>query len=197
MNTVALRELESNAGSKNEQILGIKNHESDFQEMLLRNRAVLNIDDPKSKVGLVGMGLNGSALNSFGVDLNGEEKKEFLLKVPKQNKPKENFVVLQRWEGSVVKVGRSHRVFSAALKDLAGGVSEEEVVLNISEISEADFDLLAPGAIFYWHIGYIEKAGGQRNRTSSIRFRRFPSTTPGEVELAKKKANELHKLFNG
>ena len=50
-----------------------------------------------------------------------------------------------------------------------------------------DLDLLEPGAVFYWNIGYRDRPSG-RERISTIRFRRLPVWTADELKVADQEA---------
>jgi hypothetical protein len=61
--------------------------------------------------------------------------------------------------------------FVAEVIDLA---SEERSTVEFEkvEVAPQDLPLLAPGALFYWTIGYETKESGQRVRGSTLMFRR-------------------------
>lgn len=81
--------------------------------------------------------------------------------------------VLQRWIGRVESV-RSDR-FVAITNDATNPRNPaEEVEFDLAEVSEGDRSLVAEGAVFYWAIYYHDSPGGQRGRTSSLRFVRSP-----------------------
>jgi hypothetical protein len=102
------------------------------------------------------------------------------LSVPPLEWPASRRTILQRWEGVVSEVREDE--FDARLTDLTSPrAPEEQATFPMSEISASDEPLVEPGAVFYWYIGYEDKVGGQRERTSGIRFRRLPavrSATP-------------------
>jgi hypothetical protein len=64
---------------------------------------------------------------------------------------------------------------------------EEEAEIPMDEVSAMDLDLVRPGALFYWSIGYRGHASGQRSRESLIRFRRLPRWSMEEVEHAQRR----------
>jgi hypothetical protein len=106
----------------------------------------------------------------------------------------DKFNSLQKWEGCVTKVTKDS--FFANLVDLTNSdIPEEEVEIPIKEIVQEDIELIRPGAVFYWNIGYYDKTSG-RLRSSLIRFRRLPLWTKNEINLAKSKAEELSKSIN-
>lgn len=79
------------------------------------------------------------------------------------------FAPWQQWEGTVVGVGPDS--FTAILKDrLNLEAPEESVDIFLEDVSEADLKLVAPGALFYWSIGYEDTDRGRENK-SIIKFR--------------------------
>ncbi len=104
-------------------------------------------------------------------------------------KPSDRFIPLQKWEGVVLEVEPD--IFRARLVDLTCPNPPEEVELPRGEVSDSDVDLLRPGGLFYWTIGYLDDRFGQRQRTSRIRFRRLPPWTADELESARREAELL------
>jgi hypothetical protein len=104
--------------------------------------------------------------------------------------PTSHLLVLQKWEGTVTAVERGE--FSALLRDLTDpSRADERIDLPFEEVPEEDRDLIAPGAIFYWCIGYRDHADGQRERVSLIRFQRLPAWTERELAEARSAARAL------
>jgi hypothetical protein len=101
----------------------------------------------------------------------------------------DSFIALQTWEGHVLDV--SGDSFVARLSDSTGDDPEEEAEFPLDEISPIDRDLIAPGAVFYWSVGYRDRSNGQRSRESVIRFRRLPAWSERELADARERANEL------
>lgn len=99
------------------------------------------------------------------------------------------FIPLQKWEGTVVEV--LDEGFFARLVDLTSAGVDEEAEFPLEEISTADRSLIAPGAVFYWNIGYFDSLSGQRTRASVIRFRRLPVWRAEELERAKQKTQSI------
>jgi len=138
------------------------------------------------------LGLNATALQGNCL-MNGEfvAPVVFLRREPiVQNR----FVPLQKWEGTVFQVLEDS--FFARLVDLTSGGVDEEAEFPVEEVSDADRSLIAPGAVFYWNIGYIDNISGQRTRASVIRFRRLPVWRSEELERAKRKAQHLSDLLD-
>lgn len=109
--------------------------------------------------------------------------------LPKQDA----YVLLQKWEGVVKKI--ENESFLAELKDLTDEGPEEEAEFPIDDIPNSDKELVAPGAVFYWCIGYLDTLNGQRVRASEIRFRRLPTWTDREVERAKSEAEQIRDVI--
>lgn len=105
-----------------------------------------------------------------------------------------HFVPLQKWEGTVLQVLEDS--FFARLVDLTNDDVDEEAEFPMEEVSDADRSLIAPGAVFYWNIGYIDNISGQRTRASVIRFRRLPVWRSEELERAKREAQHLGDLLD-
>ncbi len=106
--------------------------------------------------------------------------------VPVISPSREGFDVLQRFEGTVQSVQGDS--FVVRLVDKTNGSPEEEAEIPLAEIMPGDRELVKPGAVFYWVIGYRREDYGQVSRSSMIRFQRLPSWSPAEVERAKKAA---------
>lgn len=111
------------------------------------------------------------------------------------SKPQQSvFSSLQKWEGVVLQV--TLECIIARLVDLTQpGASEEEAEIPLNELSEEDRDLIQPGAVFYWNIGYLDSQSGQRTRVSIIRFRRLPAWTRKEIESAGREAARIRAAF--
>lgn len=88
---------------------------------------------------------------------------------------------LQRWTGRVERVLQDR--FVAIIRDITSPENpEEEVELDIQEVSGPDRSMVAPGAIFYWSIVYRDTRGGQRERLAILRFARQPKLSQTDVE---------------
>lgn len=98
------------------------------------------------------------------------------------------FDSLQRWEGRVAEVTKSS--FTAITVDLAAAI-EEEVEFGLDEVSRDDLDLVEPGAVFYWSIGYRTEPSGERSRCSVLVFRRLPAWSSRDITLAVQRAKSL------
>ena len=94
----------------------------------------------------------------------------------------------ERWEGIVLEV--EDGTFRARLVDLDRHAPDEDAEIYWSEVSDEDRDLVEPGAVFYWSIGYYTDRMGQRMRRSLVRFRRLPTWTKRELEDARHEAEK-------
>jgi len=112
---------------------------------------------------------------------------------PRLSTPKKKFRVLQKWEGYVIEVEQD--TFFARLVPIVGEGPDQEAEIYLEEIEPDDRILIEPGAVFYWSIGYSDKPAG-RERVSLIRFRRLPTWTRRELEIARTKAAKLRDLFD-
>ncbi|HAB15370.1 MAG TPA: hypothetical protein PLX89_08240 [Verrucomicrobiota bacterium] len=110
-----------------------------------------------------------------------------MVRLPEAPLNGESFEVLQKFEGVVSSV--SSDSFVAQLFDRSGSGPEEEAEILLAEVMPGDRELVHPGAMFYWVIGYERKVHGQISRSSVIRFKRLPSWSPAAVEQAKKAAD--------
>jgi hypothetical protein len=144
-------------------------------------------------------------LDRLKVDSNNETEGELLERLGRKALPsitristkspaQDSFVLMQKWEGVVTKI--IDEFFTATLKDLSAEGEDEEAEIPIEEISPADIKLLAPGAVFYWCIGYRDTLIGQRIRASEIRFRRLPTWSVRELQNARKEAEEISELLD-
>ncbi|MBN1875906.1 MAG: hypothetical protein JXA33_16910 [Anaerolineae bacterium] len=118
---------------------------------------------------------------------------QMLLVPPLLAPARESFDVKQKWEGYVLEVGKE--TFLARLVPLIGEDADLEAEIYLEEIDREDRELVTPGAVFYWSIGYLKKPSGTY-RTSLIRFRRLPSLSAKELKAARIQAQQFINLFN-
>lgn len=109
---------------------------------------------------------------------------------PPRHMPSATFHALQEWEGYVVDVGAAD--FVARLVDLTAGSSheEEEAVIPLTEISDADAERMRTGSIFRWVIGYERSASETKKRVSQIVFRDLPRVTRADLREGREWARE-------
>lgn len=106
-------------------------------------------------------------------------------------RPREKLVPLQSWEGTVLEVDGDS--FVARLVDVADEHPDEEASISTEELCDFDLELLEPGAILYWTIGYRYQVGGARERVSRIRLRRLPAWTKRQLDEARERAAALER----
>ncbi len=109
--------------------------------------------------------------------------------VPRElSSPKISFRELESWEGTVTSVLDDG--FVATITSSINGMPEE-AEFDLDEITEFDRDLLAPGAVFYWTIGYRRTFGEPLRRTSTLMFRRLPAYSRRSLTEAREAARQL------
>lgn len=119
-----------------------------------------------------------------------------LVRMHHMNTPRRRFRLLQQWECVVNEVAVDS--VWAEITDLTDRSRADEVVeLPLDEFPQADRELLVPGGVFYWAIGYEHTKGGQVRRVSEIRFRRTPKWSKQTVEGLKTKARTMLEQFGG
>jgi len=110
--------------------------------------------------------------------------------------PERQFKLLQHWEGVADEIGENS--FWATLSDLTNPDSPEEYAeLPLAEVAPADLEILKPGAVFYWSIGYETTPAGTRRRVSEVRLRRNPTWTRRAIENLGSEAERLATLLRG
>jgi len=85
-------------------------------------------------------------------------------------KTTEQFEARQQWEGSVEEV-RSNEIVVTLIDLTNPNNANERAVISMDKVPKTDRNLVVPGAVFYWNIGYQRTASGQRIPKSSISFR--------------------------
>ncbi|MDP2815251.1 MAG: methyl-accepting chemotaxis protein, partial [Rectinemataceae bacterium] len=130
------------------------------------------------------------------------ERDSSIIQKPKVNRPylrsvashkRISFILLQQWEGRVIQVSAND--FTAIVADKTNTSNDdEEIVFDIEDVLDEDRELITPGAVFYWSIGYDDSSGSRR-RVSQILFRRLPGLSNREIKEAEKKALEFANVF--
>jgi len=124
----------------------------------------------------------------------GDTREDILVRLPSLRESKWKVRVLQRWVGRVESVTADK--FVAVLDDsTSSGSPQEQVELELSEVSDSDLPLLARGAAFYWSIGYRDTPEGQRERISTLRFARQPRLSRTELNRIFEHADQLAALL--
>lgn len=104
------------------------------------------------------------------------------------------FRTLNQWQGYVLE--KNDDTFRARIRDLTDPQRpEEEIVLDMDEVSEAEWELVAPGAIFYFYIGYKVDESGQRFRAAVIKFRCAVPRTKSEIEKIERSAARIARIL--
>jgi hypothetical protein len=99
----------------------------------------------------------------------------------------------QYWECVVEEIGPTK--FLAVLRSLKNpNDSEKEAEIPIALVEEDDRELLLPGAVFYWSLGY-QTVSGTSKRFSAIKFRRLPAWTKRDLARIESGAAKLKALF--
>ena len=99
-----------------------------------------------------------------------------------------SFQRLEQRDGVVLDVDRATGVFRARLVDPRGHELDQEVDIELEQVSPAETHLVAPGALFYWAIGYVTKSTGRRNLVLTIEFRRLAPASARAREEATRDA---------
>jgi hypothetical protein len=137
--------------------------------------------------------------NSLSTATEHEDKEipSLFPNIPKIRPRITTFTPLQEWEGYVLEIGKDS--FTARLIDITTNskLEEEEADFNILDLSDTDKQLLHPGAIFRWAIGYRRTTSGSKERVSSIIFRRLPAWTDREIKENRKKAKKISAILKG
>jgi hypothetical protein len=109
--------------------------------------------------------------------------------------PRSVFSPIEEWEGTVLGVGNDS--FTARLVNKSDSrVPEEEGQFTMAQLSSIeDRDLVSPGSIFYFSVGYEESPSRQRRTTAFLRFRRLPAWTSTELKEIEAEADRLAEVF--
>ena len=94
-----------------------------------------------------------------------EQGKEPVPAVKQATIQQNQFVSLQKWQGVVIELKKD--TFLAKLNDLTEKGLEEEAEFPLEEISDDDKELIVPGGVFYWNIGYQISYQGQQTSVVS------------------------------
>jgi hypothetical protein len=109
----------------------------------------------------------------------------------------EYFKPLRNWEGVVETL--SEKTFTATMRDTENkdDRGEEQFEIDIEDVDEGDRDLVVPGGIFYFTVGYRIRRGGTRIKGTEIVFRRMPRWSKKDIQRAKERADKLLELMTG
>jgi hypothetical protein len=103
------------------------------------------------------------------------------------------FVTEQRWQGQIRTVD-ANGSFWARVYDMSQDNSNdiEEAQFDAEDVPDLMKDLVKPGCIFFWDIGFQVEPSGQRVRQSVLSFPMIPRVTAKEQEAARQRA--LHRF---
>ncbi len=116
---------------------------------------------------------------------------ELALSAPKMPPFREYFRAIQKWEGKVISL--SGDTFRASLSAIIGDKVDQEAEIYVQDVTPDERELIEPGAVFYWSIGYLERPSG-RVRESVLRFRRLPMWSRNELKRAE--TRDIEDYFN-
>ena len=107
-----------------------------------------------------------------------------------------NEEITQYWSGVVESIDGSDVLVT--LKDKTDPEQpDEQVKLDIKEFDKRDLDVLQPGAMFLWYMGYRQTRKTTKYRISVIRLRRLPKWSQREISRAQDKSTEIFDFFHG
>jgi hypothetical protein len=99
------------------------------------------------------------------------------------------FVTERRWQGQILTVDADGK-FWARVYDMSEENSDdvEEAQFDAEDVPDLMKDLVKPGGIFFWDIGYQVEPSGQRVRQSVLSFPMMPRVTAKEQQAARERA---------
>lgn len=103
--------------------------------------------------------------------------------------------VIQIWEGVVTDVDKKNNIMAVKLKDRGGLIEDHNADISLQWVVDQDYDLVSPGAVFYWTI-YKETKRGSISNAQEIRFRRLPSWTKSQMNHLKSDAEYIASKFS-
>jgi hypothetical protein len=104
------------------------------------------------------------------------------------------FKSTKKWEGMIIDI--TDDSFSARLVSDDLSTEDEYTTFNFEEIDPADHDLIVPGAIFYWNVGYTVNSVGTKTRDSIIIFRRSPRWSPIDRQRIEEESQNILRCFD-
>lgn len=91
---------------------------------------------------------------------------------------------IQKWQGLVESISTQDNTFTARLKDLTAGGTDERAEFEMDDISPEDLELLTEGSLFYWSVGHFME-NGQSVKRSDIRFQRLIMLDSDDIDNIK------------
>jgi hypothetical protein len=135
----------------------------------------------------------GDAFQTEGItDLPLEERLRRPI-TPKPLSRRDHVIINQEWEGYVEEVHGAS--FTAFLVNKTLHI-RERTTFEFEEINDFDKDLVQPGNVFYWTLGYRVRPSGQRESASAVIFRRLPAWTKRDIERGLASAEETFEVFD-
>jgi len=113
-----------------------------------------------------------------------------------QFRPGMSMVTVSKWECVITQVDKDcftavvNQVLPIAQKDYSA-TRQDISEFYLEDVDSRDIPLIKEGAVFYWNIGYMTNASGQRINQSVVVFPRLPAWSQYVKERADKKADEL------
>lgn len=98
------------------------------------------------------------------------------------------FQRLEQRDGVIVGVDSDAGTFTARLVDPRAVEPDQEVEVDLEQVSPGDLELVEPGALFFWAIGYVTRPTGRRSLLLTIDFRRLPNAREATINRAKDEA---------
>jgi hypothetical protein len=99
------------------------------------------------------------------------------------------FVTEHRWQGHILSVDTNGK-FWARVYDMSQENSNEveEAQFDLEDVPDLMKDLVRPGGIFFWDIGFQVEPSGRRVRQSLLSFPMIPRVTAKEQQAARERA---------
>jgi hypothetical protein len=94
------------------------------------------------------------------------------------------FTTVEEWIGRVDSVDDDG--FDATLWNAAEPDDEQLARFGLRQVSNQDLELVTPGAVFYWTLGYRDEPDGDRLAASIVRLRRGRAASEAEVAAAER-----------
>ena len=86
--------------------------------------------------------------------------------------------------------------FRARLVDPDAREPDQEVEVDLEQVSPVDFQLVEPGALFFWAVGYVTRPTRRRNLVLVLDFRRLPGPRRDVVARAEVAAEQYLEDMN-
>ena len=107
----------------------------------------------------------------------------------------EYFRPIKNWEGVVESVAENTFVASMREVDNADDRGDEQFEIDHDDVDPGDRELVVPGGIFYFTVGYTIQRGGTRIKGTQIVFRRMPRWSKRDIQRANARADRLLEIL--